>query len=208
MGDDIGGAVHRGRPRDPRMNDTILAATRRLLSRDGYEGVSIDAIAREASVSRPTVYRRWPSKAHLVFAAVFDTAEAGNVLVSTGVFETDLRRFIRGVFDFWRRPEVAAATMGILADRHRDADLYIRTQQLLDERTRAGFDALVRDGIRQGVIAADVDVEMAYNVLVGTAFYTVHVLEPAGADDVAGRLCALLLHGSGCTNQREQGEPR
>ena len=190
------------------MNDTILAATRRLLSRDGYEGVSIDAIAREAAVSRPTVYRRWPSKAHLVFDAVFDAAGAGDVLATTGAFETDLRRFVHGVFDFWRRPEVAAATMGILADRHRDADLYIRTQQLLDARTRAAFDVLVRDGIRQGVVADDVDIAMAYDVLVGTTFYTAHVLQPAEADDVAARLCALLLHGAGRTDQPEQGEPR
>lgn len=199
----------RGRPRDPQVNENILVAARRLLARDGYEGVSIDAIAREAAVSRPTLYRRWPSKTHLVFDAVFGTAEVADVLTGTGAFEADLRRFVRGVFEFWRRPEVAAATMGILADRHRDAQLYIRTQQLLDEQTRGAFETLVRDGIGQGVVAADVDTAMAYDVLVGTTFYTAQVLEPGAADSLADRLCALLLHGAAHrTNPPQQGEPR
>ena len=44
----------RGRPRDPRTHRDH-AATRHLLTRDGYDQVSIDAIAREAGVSRPTI---------------------------------------------------------------------------------------------------------------------------------------------------------
>ncbi|PQM44333.1 putative HTH-type transcriptional regulator [Mycobacterium talmoniae] len=173
-----------------------MSATRRLLTRDGYDQVSIEAIAREANVSRPTVYRRWPSKAHVVFDAVFDAADVGDVLDSSGEFEADLHRFVRGVFEFWRDPVVAAATMGILADRHRDPELQIRTQQLLDQQTRAAFGTLVRDGIAQRAVHPDLDVEMAYDVLVGTTFYIAHVLDPDGIDDAVDRLCALLLQGA------------
>jgi len=189
-------APGRGRPRNPRTEQAITEAARRLLARDGYDQVSIEAIAREADVSRPTVYRRWPSKTHLVFDAVFDAADVGDVLTSSGDFEADLRRFVTGVFDFWRSPEVAAATLGILADRHRDPELLIRTQQLLDEKTRTAFGALVRAGIDQGVLDADVDVEIAYDALVGTSFYIAQVLSPDAVDGIADRLCALLLRGA------------
>ncbi|MEO6794351.1 MAG: TetR/AcrR family transcriptional regulator [Mycobacterium sp.] len=186
----------RGRPRDPRTEQAITAAARRLLARDGYDQVSVEAIAREADVSRPTVYRRWPSKTHLVFDAVFGAAEVGDVLASSGDFEADLRRFVAGVFDFWRSPEVAAAALGILADRHRDPELFIRTQQLLDVKTRTAFGVLVRDGIDQGVLDADVDAEMAYDALVGTSFYIAQVLARDAVDSVADRLCSLLLRGA------------
>lgn len=189
-------APGRGRPRDPRTEQAITEATRRLLVRDGYDQVSIEAIAREADVSRPTVYRRWPSKAHLVFDAVFGVAEAGDVLTSSGDFEADLRRFVAGVFAFWRAPEVAAAALGILADRHRDPELFIRTQQLLDVTTRAAFGELVRAGIDQGVLDEGADVEIAYDALVGTSFYIAQVLSPDTVDDVADRLCSLLLRGT------------
>lgn len=196
MADPQSAPTGRGRPRNPRTEQAITDAARRLLARDGYEQVSIEAIAREADVSRPTVYRRWPSKTHLVFDAVFGTAEAGEVLTSSGDFEADLRRFVAGVFEFWRSPEVAAATLGILADRHRDPELFIRTQQLLDVQTRAAFAELVRAGIDQGVLDEDVDVEIAYQALVGTSFYIAQVLSPDAVGDVADRLCALLLQGT------------
>lgn len=193
----------RGRPRDPRTEQAITAAARRLLARDGYDQVSIEAIAREADVSRPTVYRRWPSKTHLVFDAVFG-ATASDVLTSSGDFEADLRRFVAGIFAFWRSPEVAAAALGILADRHRDPELFIRTQQLLDEKTRTEFGALVRTGIDQGVLDADVDVEIVYDALVGTSFYIAQVLATDSADAAAERLCSLLLRGMRKKENRDE----
>ena len=186
----------RGRPRDPRTQRSILAATRTLLSTVGYEQTSMDAIAREAGVSRPTIYRRWPSKAHVVFDAVFGEADVDEVLSSTGDFETDVRNFVRAVCEFWRDPVVAAATMGILADRHRDPALSIRTQQLLDEHTRNRFATLVRSGIDQGVVAPDVDVDMLWQLLVGTSLYAVQVQLQEDVDDLARRLCALAMQGA------------
>ncbi|AEF35411.1 MULTISPECIES: TetR/AcrR family transcriptional regulator [Mycobacteriaceae] len=184
----------RGRPRNPRTEQAIAEAARRLLARDGYDQVSIEAIAREADVSRPTVYRRWPSKTHLVFDAVFGST-VGDLLTSSGDFEADLRRFVAGVFAFWRSPEVAAAALGILADRHRDSELFIRTQQLLDEQTRTAFGELISTGIDQGVLDADVDVEIAYDLLVGTSFYIAQVLAADTVDSAADRLCSLVLQG-------------
>ncbi|MEB3032789.1 TetR/AcrR family transcriptional regulator [[Mycobacterium] nativiensis] len=194
----------RGRPRDPRTEQAITEAARRLLARDGYDQVSIEAIAREADVSRPTVYRRWPSKTHLVFDAVFGSAEVGDVLTSSGDFEADLRQFVAGVFEFWRSPDVAAAALGILADRHRDPELFIRTQQLLDETTRTAFGVLVRAGIDQGVLDADIDIEIAYDAMVGTSFYVAQVLATDTVDAAADRLCSLLLQGMRKKENRDE----
>lgn len=193
----------RGRPRDPRTEQAITEAARRLLARDGYDQVTIEAIAREAGISRPTVYRRWPSKTHLVFDAVFGTAEVGDVLTSSGDFESDLRQFVAGVLEFWRAPDVAAAALGILADRHRDPELFIRTQQLLDEKTRTAFGALIGVGIDQGVLDADTDIEITYDALVGTSFYITQVLGTETVDEAADRLCSLLLR---AMRKKENGD--
>jgi AcrR family transcriptional regulator len=189
----------RGRPRDPRTQRDIMRATRRLLTRDGYDQVTIDAIAREAGVSRPTVYRRWPSKAHVVFEATFGQSPEAALIEKSGDFEADLLVFVRGVLRFWRDPVVEAAALGILADRNRDSELHIRTQQLLDERILTEFAALVRSGVEQGLVRADVDVDMLYQVLVGTAFYSAQVQLHADFHDVdsmAERLCSLVIRGA------------
>jgi AcrR family transcriptional regulator len=190
-------APARGRPRDPRTQREIMGATRRLLARDGYDQVTIDAIAREAGVSRPTVYRRWPSKAHVVFEAAFGQPADAALVENSGDFGTDLLMFVRGVLRFWREPVVEAAALGILGDRNRDPDLHIRTQQLLDERTLAEFGSLVRSGAEQGVVRADVDVDMLYQVLIGTAFYAAQVQQHGDIDDLAERLCSLIIRGAG-----------
>lgn len=173
-----------------------MAATRRLLIQVGYEQVSMESIAREAGVSRPTIYRRWPSRTHVIFEAAFGAAGGGQTVARSGDFETDLRAFVRGAVTFWREPVVAAATMGILAERRRDTELHIRTQQLLDDMIRAELAALVRAGVDQGVVRAGVDTDTLFNVLVGTTFYEVLVDGRGDTENLADRLCDLVLQGA------------
>jgi len=186
----------RGRPRDPRTDDAIMTATRQLLIDAGYDQVTMESIARAAGVSRPTIYRRWPSKAHVVFEAAFGTDGGSAGLPRSGDFETDLREFIRGSVSFWREPVVEAATMGILADRRRDSELHIRTQQLLDDRIRGELADLVRAGAEQGVVRADIDTDTLFNVVVGTAFYGVLVDGRADTDQLVDTLCSLVMQGA------------
>ena len=54
-----------GRPRDERLTQRIVEATLTLIAEQGYDAVSIEGVARAAGVSRPTVYKRWPSLADL-----------------------------------------------------------------------------------------------------------------------------------------------
>lgn len=174
-----------------------MAATRQLLTDVGYDQVSMDSIARVAGVSRPTIYRRWPSKAHVVFDAAFGAVgDGGAALPHSGDFETDLREFIRGAVGFWREPVVEAATLGILAERRRDSDLQIRTQQLLDDRIRGELADLVRAGADQGVVRADIDTDALFTVLVGTTLYGALIDGRDGTDQLVDELCSLVMRGA------------
>ena len=50
--------------------DQVLEGARRVFMQHGYEGASVDDIAREASVSKATLYSYFPDK-QLMFTAVF-----------------------------------------------------------------------------------------------------------------------------------------
>ena len=63
-------ATRAGRPRDPAADRAILDATLHLLAEQGYQAMSIEGVAAASGVSRPTVYRRYASKADLVAAAL------------------------------------------------------------------------------------------------------------------------------------------
>ncbi len=66
------GTAYPGRPRDPSRADAIREAVLDLLVEQGYEHVTIEAVAARAGAGKATVYRRWGSKAELVLDAVAD----------------------------------------------------------------------------------------------------------------------------------------
>lgn len=52
----------RGRPVDHRKDEQILKAAGLLFMRDGLQGTTMEQIAKEANVSKLTLYRRYPDK--------------------------------------------------------------------------------------------------------------------------------------------------
>ncbi|ACZ86250.1 TetR/AcrR family transcriptional regulator [Streptosporangium roseum] len=60
---------------DPRRERAILDATMELLSEVGFDRMSVDQIARRASASKATIYRRWPGKEALVVDLVCNHLE-------------------------------------------------------------------------------------------------------------------------------------
>ena len=77
------------RPRQSDIDDRLLDATRRLLAEVGYEALTMDAVAAEAGVGKPALYRRHPTRAHLVFAATVE-ASALPDMPDTGGLRSDL----------------------------------------------------------------------------------------------------------------------
>ncbi|WP_433256372.1 TetR/AcrR family transcriptional regulator [Streptosporangium sp. CA-135522] len=60
---------------DPSRERAILDATMELLSEVGFDRMSVDQIAKRASASKATIYRRWPGKEALVVDLVCNHLE-------------------------------------------------------------------------------------------------------------------------------------
>lgn len=163
-----------GRPRDPAIDRRILDAASVLLAEASYEQFSVEEIARRAGVSRPTVYRRWPTPAHLAFEATM-----AQVLdyppPDTGSFREDL------VQSTW-----ALVTMFHEMDRSLMSDRF--HQMMLDERFSADVDTrFLQHGLRQiavlweralarGEVRAEVDPIRFFEDLSGVLVYRIFVL--------------------------------
>lgn len=59
----------RGRPLDLSRNKVILETTINLVSENGYDSLTLDAVAKKAKVGKGTIYRRWSTKKELVIEA-------------------------------------------------------------------------------------------------------------------------------------------
>ena len=92
-----GAPARPGRKRDHSRDTSILEATLLVLADAGYDGLTIDRVAAQAGAARATVYRRWPTKADLVLAAV-EQLSHGDVdldqLPDTGSLRGDMAAMI------------------------------------------------------------------------------------------------------------------
>lgn len=84
------------RRREPDIDRRLLDAARRLLSTIGYDAITMEGVAAEARVGKPALYRRYPTKSHLVFAATVH-ASAPAALPDTGTLRGDLTAVVHGL---------------------------------------------------------------------------------------------------------------
>jgi AcrR family transcriptional regulator len=88
--------VERGRQlRGKRLVERVLDSTLEELSRGGYNALSVEVVAERAGVNKTSVYRRWPTKAALVAAAMMATTPSTADLADTGKIRTDMIAILR-----------------------------------------------------------------------------------------------------------------
>ncbi|MGH3639850.1 MAG: helix-turn-helix domain-containing protein, partial [Mycobacterium sp.] len=68
----------------------LLAVTLQLLQQNGYDRLTLEAVATKAQASKATMYRRWPTKAELVLAAFIEGVRQVAVPPDTGTLRGDL----------------------------------------------------------------------------------------------------------------------
>ena len=106
----------------------VLEAAKIVFLRDGYAGTSMDTVAREASVSKATLYAHFSSKDKL-FAAVIASECERHVRILKQVeaerlpIREALIRFGTNFVDFLQQPEVIAIHRQIIAEVPRFPEL-------------------------------------------------------------------------------------
>ncbi|GAA1798463.1 TetR/AcrR family transcriptional regulator [Agromyces neolithicus] len=107
-GDELRGAIF----------DAVLAE----LAETGYAGLSIDAVAARARVSKASLYRRWPGKPELVIDAVYTTLPVPSESDDTGSLRGDLFAAFSRVADSLQGPS-GQALKGLISETLRDPDV-------------------------------------------------------------------------------------
>jgi AcrR family transcriptional regulator len=182
-----------GRPRDPGIDEAVLAATLRLLDEDGYARLTLDAAARGAGTSKPAIYRRWGTRQRLVLAAL--SSRLGEPSApDTGCTLCDLDECLKVFVAAFRR--IAPDVLGpLLADCADD-------EALRGEFMRALFDpprAVVREALdrahARGDLRPDVDRELVLDLIGSLVHYRALFAHAPMSDDEIERAVQTLLQG-------------
>lgn len=185
------GTVRSGRPRDPRLDEAIVAATLDLLAQHGYAGLSLAAVAAQAGTTKPAIYRRWASKRELVLEAVFRT-QGDDVVADTGDLDADVRTMVRWSLQKFGSPAGRAALAGLLAEPVVADDG--AGQQLAGVWRRMG--ERFQRASERGEIRADADTGLLIVMHAGPALMAAAVYGEAAVDDRwVERIATAILDG-------------
>ncbi|WP_329230515.1 TetR/AcrR family transcriptional regulator [Streptomyces sp. NBC_01460] len=198
-------APRRGRPRSEDADARIIEAALESLLDRGYDRFSVDEVAVAAGVAKTTLYRRWPTKDHLIVAVVARLQEQVPVGYS-GDVRADLTQYLGAIVDGLDRMRRAGrpatsgdASAGLVAEvaaaAARHADVGAAVQEMFARRNSLAL-ALLEQAREQGELRATADPEVIFDQLAGALYYRLLVTgQPIDAAYVA-RLVAGVLDGS------------
>jgi len=186
-----------GRPRDPDVHDAILRATAELLGEGGYANLTIDGVAQRADVGRPSIYRRWPSKLHLVEALMQDVS-AGAPLPNTGTLRGDLLALYRLYARNLLTPG-GPIVPALVAEAMHDPELAGIMQRYVEGRRTVAMGVFER-AVARGEMRPDADPGMLIDLVSGFFWYLKLIrrvpVRAAAADSFVGVLLAGIAAGS------------
>ncbi len=189
--DKVSGA---GRPRDPRIDAAILAATADLLVQIGYSNLTLAAVAERAGTTKTALYRRWSSKAELVHEAAFPVAPTA-LAGPGGDVAADLRAMIAAARDVFTTPVVRAALPGLLADMSADSQLNARVMSRFADLFTA-VRVRLREAVDRGEAHPDVDPERLIEVIGGATMLRMLLRPDEKLDDAwVDETTAIVVHG-------------
>lgn len=183
-----------GRPRDKRIDSAVMRSTVELLAETGYADLSVDAIARRAGTSKPAIYRRWPSKAHLVHEAVFPISDA-TALPDTGSLAGDVREMVSRTAAFLTTPAARAALPGLVGEMADDLTLHSALLERFGDILSRGLTDRLADAVERGEVRPDVTAAEMVEVVAGTAFLALLTRGNALDDSWIDRTAALITRG-------------
>jgi TetR/AcrR family transcriptional repressor of mexJK operon len=148
-----------GRPKSETKAEAIMDAADKLFLSQGFQGTSMDAVAKWAGVSKQTVYSHFANKEEL-FKAVITTKVASYGFDEAAVVEDeDLRKalltVVRRFVDLLIDPDVVAmhrVVIGEAASQPRVAALFFESGP---QRIKASVCAFLRSQIDKGRLSID-----------------------------------------------------
>jgi AcrR family transcriptional regulator len=182
-----------GRPREPEVDQRILGAALRLMAQLGYVRMSMDGVAAEAGVTKPTIYRRYPGKAQLATAAIVAYCEhppAACTADTRAALIAEMTNFRHGL----DRPNGMVMLGTVLAEEYATPELLASFREHLVYPRRQAIHAILARAQERCELRTGADLDLAGNMLIG-AYYAQYLAGEPFADDWAAHVVDAVLAG-------------
>ncbi len=183
-----------GRKRDEATRQAILKAAYETLAAEGYRGFTIEGVAERAGAAKTTIYRWWPSKGVLAIESFLPVFDAETPFPHTASAVQDLKTHLRLQARAVSGRDGAILMELVAAGLTDPAMRKLYHDRVVMPRRERGAEML-RRGIVQGELRADMDIEAALDALYGP-FYSRFLAGMGPCDEAwVDRLCDTVLCG-------------
>jgi AcrR family transcriptional regulator len=176
----------------PAVTEALTRALFEEWARTGYAALSLEAVAKRASVGKAALYRRWPSKA----AMVSDLLEAAGLRVTlfrdTGSLEGDVRALLHAFRRALRHPLVRRILPDMHAEVQRSDDIAAVVARMAAARRARGEEMLAR-AVARGELRAGLDMGLANDVLAGILHWRIVAIRGRTDRDYLEHLARVVL---------------
>ena len=172
-----------GRPRSQQSRAAVLRATSELMREVGLRAMTTEDIAARSGASKATIYKWWPNKYAVAVEAFLSEMAVESADPDTGSAREDFRLALRGLIHFYTG-ENGRAYAQLVGEAQFDPKIGAELRDHLVGSRRELVRAIWDRGVARGELRADVDPEVAIDLIFGPAMYRL-VAGHAPLDDTA-----------------------
>ncbi|HEU5114095.1 MAG TPA: TetR/AcrR family transcriptional regulator [Acidimicrobiia bacterium] len=155
-----------GRPRDATVSFAVAGGVISLLREVGLSGLTMDAVASRAGVSKASIYRRWASKEELLVDVIANLASE-NPIPDTGHFRDDLVELLHRMEAFLSEIEAGQIFPRMAAEVHAATELGRRYAERVILPRRAMLAGMLSGAQARGELRDDLHIDVAVDMLTG-----------------------------------------
>ena len=186
--------------RSARVVSEVLTATLEVFAERGYAGLTVDAVALRAGVNKTTVYRRWPTKADLLGAALVSLRDDDPEPPDTGSLREDLLVLMRHVATRMATPAWRAIMQSLVLG-NADPEVQALLQRMRD--TRPAIPPLVIErAIKRRELPKGSDAELIVSALLGPLHTRINWKRQSVDDAYIRGLVNLIVSGAAAGGAR------
>ncbi|KQW41626.1 TetR/AcrR family transcriptional regulator [Pseudomonas brassicacearum] len=183
-----------GSLRSPHTHKAIIISAIETLKECGYSGLSIEAVARRAGASKPTIYRWWGNKAALIAEVYESESEQIRKEPDKGSFKENLNFLLLNLWKVWRETICGEAFRCVIAEAQLDPSTLPKLKDEFMERRRELPRKLVEKAIQQGELPKDTSRELLLDMIFGFCWYRL-LTEQLEVEADINEFTTLLMNG-------------
>jgi AcrR family transcriptional regulator len=171
--------------------EALRGAVKGMLNEVGYQALTIEGVAARSGVAKTSIYRRWPSKAEMVFDLMLHSSDELPPLEDRGSLSGDIDALADRVVALVAGPLGRRIFHGLIGDAAGDAALMKRLRATIVLDGREQIAEVLERSVRRGELADTEAVADLQAMLIGAALMFV-LFEPEMDEELLGSKIADL----------------